>query len=175
MCCAVADGVVEDIQEDLANDEKEDAKDDVSQRPAVLQRVDDQHKLQHDVDEKDNGVEEINDDKQADRFVGSQATPALECQERDGAGDDEHAEGAQAQQPDRQGRAVLVQLEADETVDQQADAQCRRQAVLGSSEVREWAAAGRHNAGVEEQRKDGQEQENVEEGGDFLAAYIGSR
>jgi hypothetical protein len=62
-------------------------------------------------------------------------------------------------------------LEAHETVDQQAGAERRDKAILCSGEVGVCSRARRSDTGIENQRDNGQEEVDVEEGGDFLSAY----
>lgn len=166
----VADVGAEDVQDGLADDEEEHAKDDISERPPLLQRVDDQQHLHDQVHEDEDAVEDVEHDEHAHGVGGAQPGPALERQQRHDARDDEHERREEAQQPDRQGGAVLVQLEADEAVNEQADAQCGCEAILGGDEEGEGAIVGGDDARVEDQRDGGQAHVDVEEGRDFLAA-----
>ena len=165
----VADGVAKDVQDDLSNDEEEDAENNVAQWPAVLERADDENNLADKVDEKENGVDYVRDNEDADRVLGIQTSPVLEGEEGDGATNNEHAQGGQSQQPDRQGRSVLIQLEANESIDQQAGAEGGDETVLGGSEVWVCGRARSSDAGIEDERNDSQEEVNVEEGGDLFA------
>ena len=166
----LADVGAEDVQHGLSNDEEEHAKDDISEWPPVLEGVDDQQNLHDQIDKYENAVENVQDDEHAHGVPGTQSGPALERQKRHDAGDDEHERRKEAQQPDRQCRAVLVQLEADEAVDEQADDQRGREAILGCDEEGEGAVVGGDDAGVEDQRDGGQGHVDVEEGRDLLAA-----
>ena len=114
----LADLVAEDIEDHLPDDEEEDPEEYMQQRPAILQRVGHEDDLHDGVDEEEDAVEKIQHHEQAHRIRGAEPGFALEGQDRDGERDEEHADGAAAQQPDRLPRAVLVELEADEAVDQ---------------------------------------------------------
>ena len=151
MLGGLADLVAKDIQDHLPDDEEEDPEEDMQQRPAVLQRVGDENDLHDGVDEEEDAIEEIQHDEQAHRVRGAEPGFALEGQDRDGERDEEHADGAAAQQPDGLPRAVLVQLEADEAVDEQGGAECGGEAVGHGGEVGVGAAAGGDDAGVEDQ------------------------
>jgi hypothetical protein len=144
----VADGVAKDVQDDLANDKEENAKADVTERPAVLQGTDNEDDLADDVDEEEYGVDDVCYYKNANGVLRVKASPCLESEEGNSATDNEHAERAQAQQPDRKCGAILVQLETDEAVDQQAGAKGRRKSVLRSGEVWVGGRAGSSNAGI---------------------------
>ena len=167
---AVADGVAEDVQDDLADDEEEDAEDDVAERPAVLECAHDEDDLADEVDEEEDGVHDVGDDEDADWVLGVHTRPILKCEKGDGTANNEHGKGGQAQQPDRQGRAVFVQLETDKAVDEQAGAEGGYKAVLGSGEVRVRGRTRGSDAGIEDERDNGQEEVDVEERGDLLAA-----
>ena len=58
-----ANGFAEDIQDDLTNDEKEYAKEDITERPAVFKCADDQYYLADDVDEEEDGVDNVCNNK----------------------------------------------------------------------------------------------------------------
>ena len=90
-------------------------------------------------------------------------------QDRHGARNKKHNDGTAAQQPDRLLGAILIQLEADETVDEQTGAQRRREAVLHRDEVGVHARRRGDDARIQDEGDDGQEHVDVEEGGDFLA------
>lgn len=66
-----ADGV----QDNLADDEEEDTEADVAEWPAVLQSAGDQQDLQDDVDEELDGVEQVEDDEQANSVRRTQTGP----------------------------------------------------------------------------------------------------
>lgn len=132
---AFADLVADDVENHLADDEEEDAEGDIAQRPAVLEGVRHEDDLHDDVDEQADGVEQVQHHEQADRVRRPQPGLALECQDRDGAGEEEHADGGAAQEPDGLRGAVLVELETDEAVDQEAGAEGGGEAVLHGGEV----------------------------------------
>jgi hypothetical protein len=175
MLHAVADGVAEDVKNDLTNHEEEDAKRDVAQWPAILERAHNKDDLAGDVDKQENGVHNVGDDEDSNGVSGAQTGPVLEGEQRDSTTDQEHGEGAQAQQPDRQCCAVLVQLESDEAVDQQAGAECGCKAVLGGGKVWIRRGPGGSDAGVEDKRYYSEEEVDVEEGRDFLATCVRSQ
>lgn len=167
----VADARGKDVEDDLSDDKEEHSKGNVAERPAVLQRVDDEEDLHDEVDPDADSVDDVQDDKQPDRVCRSKTTPALERHERHGKGNDKHAEGAQSEQPHAQRRSILVELEADEPVDQQTRAQRARQAGLYRDKIGIHASrARRDDACVEDQTEDGEKHVDVEEGGDLFAA-----
>ncbi|KAJ8114255.1 hypothetical protein OPT61_g3818 [Boeremia exigua] len=170
---SVADGVAEDIQNDLSNDEEENAKNNVTHRPAVLEGADNENDLADEIDEEEDGVDKVGNDEDADWVLSIQARPVLEGQKRNGAANDEHGQGSQAQQPDRQGGSILIQLKTNESVNQQASAKGRDESVLGGGKV--WIGGGARcsNAGVENERYDGQEEVNVEKGRNLFATCVG--
>ena len=96
----------------------------------------------------------------------------MERQQRDRAADDEHGDGAEAQQPDRQPGAILVKLESHEAVDEQASAQGRREAVLRGGEVWVWRRPWRDDSGIEDKRGYGEEHVDVEKCRDFFSSYF---
>lgn len=166
---AVADGVTKDVQNDLSDDKKEDTKDNVTERPAVLKGTHNENDLADEVDEEEDCVDKIRDDEDANGVFGTQTSPVLESEEGDGASNDEHGEGGQAQEPDRQSCAVFIQLETNKAVDQQAGAEGRDEAILGGSKVWVGGGARRSDTGVENERYDSEEEVDVEEGSDLLA------
>lgn len=172
MLDAITDGVTKHVQNNLSNDKKEDAKHDVAQRPTVLEGANNKNDLTDEIDEEKDGVDKVSDDKDADWVLRIQAGPILEGEKRDGASDDEHGQGGQSQQPDRQGRAVFVKLETNKSVDQQAGAESGREPVLDSGEVGVCGRARRGNACIKNKRYDGQEEVDVEERSDFFAACV---
>ena len=93
MLRVVADRRTRDVQDHLAGNEEKDPEADVAQRPPVLQRVADQQHLHDDVHEQEDGVEDVQHDEQTRRVRRSQARPAFEGEQGDGAGDDECGEG----------------------------------------------------------------------------------
>lgn len=146
-----ADRAAEEVEDHLPDDEEEDAEGDVPQRPAVLQRVRDEDDLHDGVDEQADAVEEVEHHEEPHGVGGPQPGEVLEGEEGDGEGDDEGAGGAAAQEPDGLPRAVLVELEADEAVDQQAGAERGGEAVLHGGEVGVGGGAGGDDAGVEDE------------------------
>ena len=96
MLDAVADGVAEDVQDDLADDEEEDAEHDVAERPAVLECAHDKDDLADEVDEEEDGVDDVCEDEDANGVLSVQTSPVLEGEKGDGAANDEHAEGGKS-------------------------------------------------------------------------------
>lgn len=80
MLRAVADCLTENIEDDLADNEKEHAQSNMSQWPTVFQGVIDKHQLHDHVNEKEDGIEDVNDDKYANRVRGIQTTPSFKCE-----------------------------------------------------------------------------------------------
>ena len=169
---ALADRVADHVQNHLPDDEEEDPERDVAQGPAVLERVHHEDDLHDDVDEQADGVEQVQHHEQADRVRGCQPGFSLEGQDRDRAREQEHADGGAAEKPDGLRGAVLVELEADEAVDQEAGAEGGGEAVLHGGEVGVSVRARRDDARVEDQGCEGQHHVDVEESGDFFATYI---
>lgn len=161
---------VEDVEDKLTNDEEEDAKGNVPQRPPVLQSTHDKQDLHDQIDTDEDGVQDVEDDKEANGICGTQCSPALESGQTDEESDGEHEDGADAQQPDGEEGAVFVQLEPDEAVDHEADAERRREAILDGDKVGVGVGSGRDHAAIEDQRGDGEEKVEIEEGRDFFAA-----
>jgi hypothetical protein len=166
----VADNVAEDIQDDLTDDEEENAEGDVTERPAVFQCSDNENDLADHVDEEQDGVHDVCDNEDANGVLGVKSSPALERQEVYRATNDEHRERGQPKQPYGKGCAVFVQLETHKAVDQQAGAQRGYEAILGGGEVWICGGTGGSDAGIEHERYDGQEEVDVEEGRNLLAA-----
>lgn len=63
MADCLANAVCEGVEDDLADHEKEDAEDDVSNWPAVLEGICDKQDLHNQVDEKENAVEDVQNNK----------------------------------------------------------------------------------------------------------------
>lgn len=95
-----ANVLAKNIEQNLPDNEEEDGEEDVSQRPALLQRAHHEQHLHDGVDGEEDGVENVDDDKQANGVGWAQPGPALEREERDGEADDEEGERGEAQQPD---------------------------------------------------------------------------
>jgi hypothetical protein len=93
---AIADNVAKDVQDDLSNHKEEHAEDDVAQRPAVLQRTHDKDNLADEVDEEEDGVDDVGEDEDANGVLSVQTSPVLEGEKGDGAANDEHAEGGKS-------------------------------------------------------------------------------
>lgn len=165
-----ADDIAQNVQDDLANDEEEDAERNVAQWPAVLQCANDEDDLADNVDEEEDGVHDVGDNEDSDRVLGVETSPVLEGEEGDSAANNEHAKRAESQQPDGKCCAILVQLESNEAIDQQTGAEGRNETVLSGGEVRIWSRPGCGNAGIKDERNDGQEHVDIEEGSDFFAS-----
>jgi hypothetical protein len=123
MLNTITDSVAKDVQDDLPDNKEENAKDDIAHRPAVFERAKNKDDLADKVDEEEDGVDNVCNHEDADGVLSIQTGPVLECEEGDGTANDEHAKGGQTQQPNGQCGTILVQLEAYETVDQQAGAE----------------------------------------------------
>ena len=63
---ALTDLVTKHVEDNLANNKEEHAKNDISQRPAILQSVDDENDLHNQVDKEENGVEHVEHNKEPD-------------------------------------------------------------------------------------------------------------
>lgn len=137
-----------------------------------MQGVEHEDELHDDVYGEADGRDKVQNHEEADGLGGTEAGPALERSQRDEERDDEEGEGDAAQEPDGERGAVLIQLEPDETVDEQAHTQCRREASLHSYKVGIWIRSWRDDAGVDTQRYEGQEHVDVEKRRDFLATYL---
>lgn len=160
----------ESIENDLAGDKEEDAKSNVAQRPPVLQRPDDKQDLHANVDKELNSIEQVQHDKQTNGVGRTDARPSFESSQRDEEGNGKGHDGAEPQHPHGQRRAVLVQLEADEAIDQQTRHDGASQAILHAGKVRKGPAARRHDAGVDDEGDEGEQHVEVEKGEDLLAA-----
>lgn len=164
----VANRLAECIEQHLSDNERKDSKSNVSQRPSSIQSSQHQNDLHDNVHKQEQGAEDVDHDEDANGVLGSKASPALECQEGDGEGDEEHGDTASTEQPDGKRGAVLVQLETNEPVDHQADARRGNQTHLHGDEVWVCAASRRHDAGVDDQRAHRQKGISVEERSDLL-------
>lgn len=67
----VTDGVAESIKKNLADDENNNPKGNVTQRPAVLECIQNKQKLHDQVYRYANGVQDVEDHKQADGIGGA--------------------------------------------------------------------------------------------------------
>lgn len=163
----------ESVQDDLANNKEEDAKDDVAKGPAVAERAQDKKNLQHNVDGELDGVEQVENDKEANSVDGAEAGPALERSERNEEANREGDKRADAHHPERQGRAVFVELESYKTVDKKTSNGGVGEAVLNGDKVRIRVAAGGHDTSVDDERDKGEKHIEVEEVEDLLTANSG--
>jgi hypothetical protein len=152
-----ADRLGECVEQDLADDECRNAKANVPQRPALLQRTDDQHDLHDNVDEEEDRGEDVDHHKEADGALRAKTSPALERKQSDHEADHEHGQTADAQQPDREGSSIFVELETDEAVDHQAYASGASEAALHSNEVWVRLRSRWHNTAVDDERADGEQ------------------
>lgn len=169
MLDTVADGVAKDVQNYLADNEEEDAKNDIAHRPAVLESAENENDLADEVNEEENGVHDVRNDEDADGVLSIQTGPVLESEKGDGTANDEHAERGQSQQPDRQCCSILVQLETNKSVDQQAGAERRDKTILNSGEVGVGGRARRSDSSVEDEGYDSEKKVDVEERGNLFA------
>lgn len=67
----VTDGVAESIKKNLANDENNKSKGNMTQRPAVLECIQNKQKLHNQVYRYANCVQDVEDHKQADGIGGA--------------------------------------------------------------------------------------------------------
>lgn len=130
----VADGRAnwraESIQDDLTHDEEEDTESDIPERPPILKGPDHQQYLQRYVHHQLHGVEDVQHHKQPDGVGRPKSCPRPEGGEGDEERDGEGGDRADTHHPQRERSPVLIELEADEAVDQEARYHGRRQAVL---------------------------------------------
>ena len=165
-----ADRFGESVEQDLSNDECQNTEADVPQWPAHLQRTDDQQSLQNDVDKQEDRGEDVDDHEETDRALWAQTRPSLEREQSNDEADRKHGYTADAQQPYRESRSIFIELETDEAVDHQADTCGAHKTALHSNEVCICLGSRRYDAAVDNERDDGEEGVQVEEGRDFLAA-----
>lgn len=92
-----ANGLGQGVKQDLANNEGENTEADVPQRPALLQGAHNQKSLHNDVDEEEDGGENVDDHEEANGVFRVQAAPALECEQSNDKADGEHGKTADAQ------------------------------------------------------------------------------
>lgn len=159
----------ESIEDDLAGNKKEDAKGNVAQRPPILQRPDHKQDLHADIDKELNGVEQVQDDKQTNRVGRTKPSPSPKGCQRYQEGDGKGNEGAEPHHPHRERRAVLVQLETNEAIDEQARHHGAGQAILHAGKVGKRPAARRHDAAIDDERDEGEQHVEVEKGQNLLA------
>lgn len=169
---ALTDGVAQCIKQNLPNHKEEHTEANVTQRPAILQRIHHKQDLHYHIHGQKDRVEDIQDNEQSHGIHWAQTRPAFEREQTHCAGDDEHAEGAEAQEPDREGCSVLVELEADEAVDHEANAERGGETILRRGEVGKCAGAWRDDAGVKDEGKDCEDHVEVEECCYFFASCI---
>lgn len=139
----------ENIQHNLSDDEKEHPKRDITQRPAVFKGADNEKELARDVDGDEDSVDDVQQYEQRGGFCRGQAGVGIESADGDGESDEAHDRRADAQEPDGEGGAVFVHLEADEAVDEEAGAGGRRQSRLNGDEPGVGRAADWNYPGVE--------------------------
>lgn len=166
----VADGFGEGVQQNLADDESCNAKADVPHGPTLLQSAENQHDLHDNVDEQEDGGEDVDNNEETDGVVRAQTGPSLESQQRDHEADDEHGQAANTQKPDRERRAIFIELKADKTVDHQANAGRACKAALHGDEISICFGSRWHHTTVDDKRADCKQRVEVEESRDFLAA-----
>ena len=90
----LADSLTEQVHNDLTDDEEEDAKRNVSEWPSLLQCTRDQKDLHNDVDEEEDGAEDVDHNEQSDRVQRSKSCNTLESENTDSKADEEHDERA---------------------------------------------------------------------------------
>lgn len=158
------------VEHNLTGNKEKDTKGNVAQGPAVLEGAGDEEHLHDHVDKQLHGVEQVEDDKQANGVGGREAGPAHKGANGDEKGNGKGNERAGAQQPHGQRGAVLVELEADEAVDEQAGDEGAGQTTLQGGKVRIRRGAGRDDTGVDNEREEGEQHVEVEEGENLPAA-----
>ena len=136
MLCTFTYLIAEDVQNNLTNDKEANSKGNISERPSILERIRDQYNLHDHIHQKTNTIDKIQNHKQPNRLRRSETHLIHKRQDRHRARDEEHSDGATAQQPYRLRGSVFIQLKADETVDEQTGAKRRGEAVLHRDEVR---------------------------------------
>lgn len=92
-----ADSLGEGVEQDLADHECQNTKADVPQRPALLQRTDDQQSLHNNVDKEEDRREDVDDHEEADRALRAQTRPSFEREQSNDEADGEHGNTADAQ------------------------------------------------------------------------------
>lgn len=94
----VADSYAEGEEDDLSNSKEGGAEDDVANRPAVIERAQDEDELQHNVnDDADSGPDEV-DDIERDRVGVGEPGEGFEGGDGDEERDTEESQTAQPQQ-----------------------------------------------------------------------------
>lgn len=131
----IADFAAEDIEHHLPNDEEEYTECDVTHGPSISKSSDHQNDLASDIDEQEQGVDNVENDEQWCRGCRIQSSPTLESTDRNTTSDEEHHERAQSQKPYRKSGTIFIDLEPDETVDEEASEQGGRQPSLDSNEI----------------------------------------
>lgn len=169
MAHSVADLAAEGVQDDLPNNEEEDAEGDITKRPAILKRTRDEQNLHGHVHKELHRVKQVQHNEKPDGVGRSEANGALESRERDEEADSEGNEGDDAQHPDGQRRAILVELETDKAVDEQARHECTAQTVLDTDKIRPWFAPRWNDTSIDNQADACEEDVEVEKRKDLLA------
>lgn len=171
----VADGCAEGEEQDAAYDVEADAEQEVADDPSVVEGADNQDKLGYNVDDDDDeGVHEVGDEE-SHRVLVVERSPSLEGARGDDEADTADKKTGEAQElsvsrlsepqthPKAHGSSVLVELEANETVDEQAPVQSADSARVNSREPGVYNVRGRDDGGVKEGAEEFDKHVNVEE------------
>lgn len=86
--------VAPNIHKDLSDDKDSKTENDITERPTVLQSVQNQQKLHHQIYSNADGIKDVKHDKQADSLGRIEPCPSLEGEERDDERDGEHGGGS---------------------------------------------------------------------------------
>ena len=169
VACGLANSRAQRVQNNLANNEEDDGKGDIAQRPSVLQCAHNEDDLHGKVNDELDGVQEVQDNKEADRVGRAKAGPRFEGSQGDQEGYDECDKRSQSEQPYRQRRTVFVQLKAHKSIDQKTGDERRNETRLHGDKVRVGTGSGRHDTGINTEREEAKEHVKVEEGENLLA------
>ena len=90
---SLTDGDAESVEDDLSDREEGRSKDDVSNGPPVVERTNDEHELEDNVDHDAGAIEDELDDPERDRVGGGERGEVLEGCDGDEARHKEDSEG----------------------------------------------------------------------------------
>jgi hypothetical protein len=100
----VANDNREDIHDDLANDEKCCSEKNISQRPSIIQSVNNQNDLKNDIDNESDAVDDEIKDPQHRRAGVAEGTVFIKGGDGDSADEDEDDKGTDTDGLDGRGR-----------------------------------------------------------------------
>lgn len=89
----VANDHRENVHDDLSNDEKCCSKKNITQRPSVIQSIDNQDDLKDDIDDESNAVDDEIKDPQNSWIAVTKRSILVECSNGDSTNDEEDNEG----------------------------------------------------------------------------------